>query len=105
MRQFNNDQDPWQALRHEVDRSRRHGHPAALLRIALATPSPAGDRRPAASSTASRSASRRLLRTIDCIWLQKDAVYVLLPEADRDSVEAHLPACGASRRACCPPTA
>ncbi|MEA2340947.1 MAG: hypothetical protein QOG11_1024 [Solirubrobacteraceae bacterium] len=88
MRQFDNYQDPWHALRHEVDRSRRHGHPAALVRIAPATASASADRRARRELNGIAQRLQGLLRTIDCIWLQKDAVYVLLPEADRDSVEA-----------------
>jgi hypothetical protein len=87
MRQFNNDQDPWQALRHEVDRSRRHGHPAALVRIAPVTVA-SNDRRARRELNGIAQRLQGLLRTIDCIWLQRDAVYVLLPEADRDAVEA-----------------
>jgi PelD GGDEF domain len=68
-------------LRREVDRSRRHAHPLALVR--LAAPGPRGVER------AYRDVGR-LVRSIDAVWAEPGAVLVLLPEADRTSAEGFL---------------
>lgn len=68
-------------LRREVDRSRRHAHPLALLRL----PAPG----PRAVERAYRDVER-LVRSIDAAWTESGAVLVLLPEADRTSAEGFL---------------
>src|SRR4051794_15406052 len=89
-------------LRREVDRSRRHAHPLALLRL----PAPG----PRAVERAYRDVER-LVRSIDAAWTESGAVLVLLPEADRTSAEGFLARVRASaprgrgraRPSCCPP--
>jgi hypothetical protein len=82
------DNDPWQALRREVDRSRRHGHPATLLRVPA--PGSVTDRRLRRELTHVSDRLREVLRSVDSVWSQRDGVYALLPETDRDSVESLL---------------
>jgi hypothetical protein len=82
------DNDPWLALRREIDRSRRHGHPATLLRVP--PPGSANDRRLRRELSQVTERLREALRSVDSVWAQRDGVYALLPETDRDAVESLL---------------
>lgn len=68
-------------LRREVDRSRRHSHPLALVRLPVAS---ARDLERAKGDVAG------IVRTVDAVWVEPDAVMVLLPEADRTGAEGFL---------------
>jgi len=68
-------------LRREVDRSRRHAHPLALVR--LETRGPGGLER------ALRDLERGV-RSIDAVWAESRAVLVLLAESDRASAGGFL---------------
>lgn len=77
--------DVWEALRREIDRSRRHEHTATLMRLPAVAQ---GDRRARRELAATVDRLRAILRTMDAVWVHRDAVYVLLPETNRDAVEA-----------------
>ena len=105
MRQFNNDQDPGRRCATRWTAAAATGIPPPWCAIAPA-PAPSTDRRARRELNGIAQRLQGLLRTIDCIWLQRDAVYVLLPEADRDAVEALMARAAARRVAgCCPPRA
>jgi hypothetical protein len=80
--------DAWQVLRREVDRSRRHGHAATLLRIP--STGNATDRKARREVANITDRLRDVLRSVDSVWSQRDGVYALLPETDRDAVESLL---------------
>jgi hypothetical protein len=68
-------------LRHEVDRSRRHDHPLALVRL------PVSDGQ--ALTRAYREVAA-LKRSVDVVWVESRDVFVLLPEADRTGAKGFL---------------
>jgi PelD GGDEF domain len=68
-------------LRREVDRSRRHAHPLALVRLET--------RAPGELERSLRDLERRV-RSIDAVWAESRAVIVLLAESDRASAEGFL---------------
>jgi hypothetical protein len=72
------DADGWDALRRELDRSRRFGHPFVLLKIRPGTP---GSRRRRAGEFAETIRSH--VRSVDLVWARGRSVYALLPETDR----------------------
>jgi hypothetical protein len=76
-------EDVWDALHREVDRSRRHGHELALLRLA---PSPADP----ATTGAILDRLRATVRSVDSAWADGDDIVLLLPECDRDAAERFL---------------
>jgi hypothetical protein len=103
-------EDPWEALRREVDRSRRHHHPLTLLRL-IAPPRGRDGRRRKLMAT--MQGLRRAMRSVDSIWVDHDGIYMLLPESDRDAAHGLLgrlrdaasdavPAGDAVRMACFP---
>jgi hypothetical protein len=78
--------DLFDELRREVDRSRRRDHPVTLVRVEL---EPA--RAELRARRELRQAARRvegIVRTTDSVWTHGHAVYVLLPETDRDAAGA-----------------
>jgi hypothetical protein len=95
-------EDPWAVARREMERSRRYGHPLALVRV-VAAPAPRGqgeDHGPPAPRTRRRlrtdrvaragrdagaqlvAALRGTLRDIDSVWSDRRGVFMLLPESD-----------------------
>ena len=92
-------EDPWALARRELERSRRYGHPLALVRV---VPIPARDAEPAAPTAstirfgrraragrAERGAAAELvlalrdtLRDIDAVWTDRRGIFLLLPETD-----------------------
>src|SRR3954451_7324415 len=79
-------EDPWEVLRREIDRSRRGGHAATLLRVALDAPGRGRRGRRAVSGGIARLADN--LRSVDTVWADGDVVYALLPETSQDAAEA-----------------
>ncbi|QEC49147.1 hypothetical protein FSW04_17230 [Baekduia soli] len=78
--------DPWDELRREIDRSRRGDHKATLLRVESGTVGSGWRARRALTGAAARL--EETLRSIDTVWVHRDALYVLLPETDQDAAEA-----------------
>jgi hypothetical protein len=76
---------PEQELRLELDRSRRFGHPFALVRIWCRSKQ---ERWTFLREVA--TALDRIVRRVDRVWIQGSGVYVLLPECDRTMLEATL---------------
>jgi hypothetical protein len=91
-------EDPWGLARRELERSRRYGHPLALVRVVPIT-ARHETTAPAASSVrlgrrtragrAGRDAAAELvlglrdtLRDIDAVWTDRRGVFLLLPESD-----------------------
>ena len=92
-------EDPWALARRELERSRRYGHPLALVRV-VAIPARRDEAKaPTASSVrfgrraragrAGRDAAAELvlalrdtLRDIDAVWTDRRGVFLLLPESD-----------------------
>ncbi len=90
-------EDPWAAVRREIDRSRRHAHQVALLRLAA----PGRERHDRHALTRMAGALGETLRGVDSVWVEHDAVFVLLPESGRAAAEgllARLPAIAAATR-------
>jgi hypothetical protein len=77
---------PAQELQLELYRSRRFGHPFALLGI-WCWPK-RRERWTFLREVA--GALNELVRRVDCVWIQGSGVYVLLPECDRTKLEATL---------------
>ena len=92
-------EDAWTLARRELERSRRYGHPLALVRIvplqpmrpsadAEADAQPRSSRRARAERFAGRAAAdlvlalRETLREIDAVWSDRRGVFMLLPESD-----------------------
>ncbi len=89
-------EDPWGLARRELERSRRYGHPLALVRVVPIssrheTTAPASARRGrrARAGRAGRDAAaelvlalRETLRDIDAVWTDRRGVFLLLPESD-----------------------
>jgi hypothetical protein len=77
--------EPWGELRREIDRSRRFDHGVTLLRAEPPVPVTGwrGQRRHAQTLARLRGA----LRTIDSVWADGEAIYLLLPETDRGAAE------------------
>jgi hypothetical protein len=88
-------EDPWGLARRELERSRRYGHPLALVRVVpitarseSAAPSASSIRR-GRRTRAGRAATAELvlalrdtLRDIDAVWTDRRGVFLLLPESD-----------------------
>jgi hypothetical protein len=76
--------DGWSALQREIDRSRRHGHELALMRLAP----------PAGTSPQATAVSvihlRAHVRSVDSAWADSGAIVLLLPESDRTAAERCL---------------
>jgi hypothetical protein len=95
-------EDAWTLARRELERSRRYGHPLALVRIVpLQAVRPAGaagqlpsSRRNRAERVAGRAAAdlvlalRETLREIDAVWSDRRGVFMLLPESDAAAGQA-----------------
>ena len=96
-------EDAWMLARRELERSRRYGHPLALVRIVPLQPmrmsADAGaearsSRRARADRAAGRAAAdlvaalRETLREIDAVWSDRRGVFMLLPESDATSGHA-----------------
>jgi hypothetical protein len=92
-------EDPWALARRELERSRRYGHPLALVRVvpirtrhddeAAPTASTVRLGRRARAGRAGRDAAAELvlalrdtLRDIDAVWTDRRGVFLLLPESD-----------------------
>lgn len=92
-------EDPWALARRELERSRRYGHPLALVRVVPIPARHAEATAPTASSVrlgrrgragrAGRDAAAELvlalrdtLRDIDAVWTDRRGVFLLLPETD-----------------------
>jgi hypothetical protein len=90
-------EDPWALARRELERSRRYGHPLALLRVVPLGPAqtiegelaqPRRSRRVRSERIAVRAAAdlvlalRDSLRDIDAVWSDRRGVFMLLPESD-----------------------
>ena len=92
-------EDAWTLARRELERSRRYGHPLALVRIVPLQPArpsvdedadvqPRSSRRARAERFAGRAAAelvlalRETLREIDAVWSDRRGVFMLLPESD-----------------------
>lgn len=78
-------EDPWEALRREIDRSRRHGHALTLLRLA---PSHSG--RGARRAREALIMLRQVMRSVDSVWSDRDGIFMLLPESDREAADGLL---------------
>jgi hypothetical protein len=93
-------EDPWALARRELERSRRYGHPLALVRVVpitarheAAAPVRLGRRaRAGRAGRAGRDAAAELvlalrgtLRDIDAVWTDRRGVFLLLPETDVDA--------------------
>jgi hypothetical protein len=76
---------PEHELRLELDRSRRFGHPFALVGIWCR---PKQERWTFLREVA--TALDSFVRRVDRVWIQGSGVYVLLPECDRTMLEATL---------------
>lgn len=93
-------EDSRQALDRELERSRRHDHPLALVRLAALAGEP----------ETLLACVRAMTRGLDSVWLDGDGIVVLLPESDRDAADALLVrlraalpgTIGAARIACFP---
>jgi hypothetical protein len=89
-------EDPWAIARREMERSRRYGHPLALVRVVSA---PAGHGRDEGGGQARRRRAdragrgrdalsqlvaqlRSTVRDIDSVWSDRRGVFMLLPESD-----------------------
>jgi hypothetical protein len=95
-------EDPWTLARRELERSRRYGHPLALVRVvplqpgrpAEVPPASRVPRRGKVESPATRAAAdlvlelRTTLRDIDAVWSERRGVFMLLPECDATAGEA-----------------
>jgi hypothetical protein len=93
-------EDAWMLARRELERSRRYGHPLALVRIVPLQPmrmsADAGaearsSRRARAAGRAAAdlvAALRETLREIDAVWSDRRGVFMLLPESDATSGQA-----------------
>lgn len=94
-------EDAWMLARRELERSRRYGHPLALVRIVplqpMRTRLEAGVDVDAPSSRRARadraaadlvSGLRETLREIDAVWSDRRGVFMLLPESDAASGHA-----------------
>ena len=75
-------ESPWAALEREIDRSRRHGRALALLRLTWH----AEGRRLGAVVDAVRAT----VRSVDSVWVDHEAIFVLLPESDRAAADRLL---------------
>ena len=93
-------EDPWALARRELERSRRYGHPLALVRVVpisarrdeAAAPAGSSSSRLGRRSRAGRAgrdaaaelvlALRETLRDIDAVWTDRRGVFLLLPETD-----------------------
>jgi hypothetical protein len=91
-------EDPWGLARRELERSRRYGHPLALVRVvpitarsesAAPTASSIRRGRRTRAGRAGRDAAAELvlalrdtLRDIDAVWTDRRGVFLLLPESD-----------------------
>lgn len=75
------DKDPWQVVRWELNRARRHSRPLTLARIPLAAPSATQPDRLVIE------AALPALRATDVTWLHRDQLMLLLPETDRASAQ------------------
>jgi hypothetical protein len=82
-------EDPWEALRREIDRSRRHRHALTLLRLG---PAPRGrlDRRGREGLLSTMLSLRQLMRSVDSVWADRDGIFMLLPESDRTAADGLL---------------
>jgi hypothetical protein len=91
--------DPWDALRLEIDRSRRYRHPVTLVRVAPRVARDARRRHGARDPLAPVvDAVRACLRGGDSVWREGDAIFLVLPETERSSADALL----ARIRGCAP---
>jgi len=70
-----------EALRQELDRSRRFGRSFVLMRFPL----PPGTAEPATEVDPRGEMLEMMLRSIDRAWSVKDTTYVLLPESTREA--------------------
>src|SRR5512132_126097 len=90
-------EDAWMLARRELERSRRYGHPLALVRIVPLQPMRTSleggadahsSRRARPDRLAGRAAAdlvsalRETLREIDAVWSDRRGVFMLLPESD-----------------------
>ena len=96
-------EDAWILARRELERSRRYGHPLALVRIVPlqpmrtsldAGPDARSSRRARPDRLAGRAAAdlvsalRETLREIDAVWSDRRGVFMLLPESDAPAGQA-----------------
>lgn len=82
-------EDPWEALRREIDRSRRHRHALTLLRLG-APPQGRVDRRGRETLMTTMLRLRQLMRSVDSVWVDRDGIFMLLPESDREAADGLL---------------
>ena len=84
--------DVWEDLRREIARSRRYGHEFALIRIPAAEATSARRSRWSRPGRPRDAAGvlRSLVRTLDYVWTSNGALYVLLPESNREAGERLL---------------
>jgi hypothetical protein len=78
--------DPWDTLWREIDRSRRHRHELALVRLAPPIRR-RGERR---VLTVTAIALRRAIRSMDVLWVAEDSIFMLLPETGREAANGLL---------------
>ena len=72
----------WEEVGRELDRSRRHGRPFVLLRLAGA-----GAARNGSTRRRAEDIYRDAVRSIDRVWTRRGDVYLLLPECTRAMAE------------------
>jgi hypothetical protein len=78
--------DPFDELRREIDRSRRGDHAATLVCVESSVVGAGWRARHELERIVGRLEA--MVRTIDSVWLHHHAVYLLLPETDREAAEA-----------------
>jgi hypothetical protein len=83
--------DPWDALRLEIDRSRRYRHSVTLVRVVPRALRDSPRRRGAGDPFAPVvDALRACLRAGDSVWREGDAIFLVLPETERAAAGALL---------------
>ncbi|MGZ4276377.1 MAG: hypothetical protein ACXVFK_06820 [Solirubrobacteraceae bacterium] len=77
--------DPWVTVRREIDRSRRHAHQCALVRLL-----PSGGRHDRHALVTMFGEVSDALRGVDSAWIDHEGIFMLLPESDRRAAEGLL---------------
>ncbi|OGN88271.1 MAG: hypothetical protein A2X23_04325 [Chloroflexi bacterium GWC2_73_18] len=78
----------WIEFDRELDRSRRHAHPMAIVRVPWAAGAPSAPTHDPRPAEAAALAFGSVLRSADRTWAEGERVFLLLPETDRGRGEA-----------------